>query len=145
MNSRRSEAERKRLDEERVWFQAGYDACGTGLELKDWPRPDDPAEKYSRLWYRIKALWQEGWKAGAGRAISKHSQDEEQLKPKSINDRLYILIRDQSPIPMRKVLQRFSSLDITKVRELIEDWTKQEAIKVTGTGKRGSPLMIEKL
>jgi hypothetical protein len=145
MYSKRAKAELKRLDEERHWFQAGYDACGTGLELKDWPRPDYPTKKYSRSWYRIKELWQDGWNSGAGKAISQHSQDEEQLKPKSINDRLYFLLREQSPVPMRKVLQQFSSLDIANVRQLILDWSNQGAIRVTGSGKRGSSVIIEKL
>jgi hypothetical protein len=141
MNSRRAEAEQKRIEEEHIWFQAGYDACGTGLELNDWPRPEGP--KYSRLWYRIKYNWQEGWKSGAGRPLSKYSPDESQINPQSINDKLFLLIRDKAPIRLRSLLQQFSSLDVKQVANLIREWEAQGAIKLTGTGKRGNPVIVK--
>ena len=143
MNSRRAEAEQKRLDEERIWFQAGYDACGTGLELKDWPRPDGEENKYSRLWYRMRDTWQRGWNSGAGTPISRTSQDASEIRPQSINDKLFLLIRDGAPIRLRTLLQKFSSLDAKRVETLIKEWEAQGAIKLTGTGKRGNPVIVE--
>lgn len=140
MGTRRDNKKTAKLAEEAIWFERGREAWYAGLELKDWPKPEGEQLKYSRYWYRIKTAWQDGWRTAYGKPISEFEEDIK--SPKSLKDRLYLLIL-KGPITVRQVLRTLSSADYQQAKQILKDWEEQGAIKKTGKGIKGNPVTIE--
>lgn len=137
MGTRRDKKRQDKLAQEAIWFEQGRLAWYADLQLKDWPKPD---KKYTSLWYRIKSTWQDGWRTAYGKPISEFEEDIK--PPKSLKDRLYLLIL-KGPITVRQVLRTLSSADYQQAKQILKDWEEQGAIKKTGKGIKGNPVTIE--
>ena len=142
IKSRMAIREQNRIDQEAIWRQQGEEAAEKGLESNQWPRV---GAKYSTIWYRARNAWQAGYQTSIGMPLSRNQIDAADLKPKSLNERLYTLLEARQTVSMREVLRSFSSLDSENVKTILTDWQSQGYVRMTGTGKRGNPIAIEKI
>jgi hypothetical protein len=142
INSRRAIRQRAKIAEEAVWRQQGVEAAEKGLSEDQWPRL---GEKYSNIWYRCKNAWIAGYRTSIGMPLSRTQVEAAEIKPRSLNERLYFLLEAKQAMSMRQILRSFSSHNLEHIKAILQDWESQGYIKVTGKGTRSNPVTIEKI
>jgi hypothetical protein len=117
----------------------GQQAYNEGVTPENWPRIGKP---HSAERYRCRNAWQQGYSQASGEGIDLIQPVQPMLNTPA---KLVKLILELAPVSVRKLARAFSSRQHQQVLELLDNWAQAGNILISGTGKRASPKIIEKL